>query len=146
LHALCAVLLWRVLGQLRVPGAWLGAALLALHPVQVESVAWISELKNTQSGVFYLLAIWFFVRWVDVRGSDERQRVDKPPLAGARGYVLALACFVCAILSKPSTVMLPPVLGLCAWWQRGRLERRDVVALAPFFALSALAAGWTIWE
>jgi len=76
-HALCAVLLWRVLLALMVPGsprrsaaeagAWLGAALWALHPVQVESVAWISELKNTQSGIFFLLAILFWLKWLEVR-------------------------------------------------------------------------------
>jgi len=63
LHAACAVLLWRVLLGLRIPGAWLGSALWALHPLQVESVAWITEMKNTQSGLFYLLTILFFVRW-----------------------------------------------------------------------------------
>ena len=63
LHGACAVLLWRVLRSLRVPGAWLGAALWALHPVEVESVAWITEMKNTQSGLFFLLSILFFVRW-----------------------------------------------------------------------------------
>src|ERR1700685_3093608 len=63
LHAACALVLWRVLGGLRVRGALLGAALWALHPVQVESVAWITELKNTQSCLFYLLAILFFLKW-----------------------------------------------------------------------------------
>jgi len=62
-HVLAALLLWRVLVQLRVPGAWFGAALWALHPVQVESVAWICELKNTQSAVFFLAAIGCYVRW-----------------------------------------------------------------------------------
>jgi hypothetical protein len=64
-HGLCAVLLWRVLLALRVPGAWIGAALWALHPVQVESVAWISELKNTQSGVFFLLAALLWIKWLE---------------------------------------------------------------------------------
>ena len=62
LHGACAVVLWRVLRSLQVPGAWLGAALWALHPVQVESVAWITEMKNTQSGLFFLLSILFSVR------------------------------------------------------------------------------------
>ena len=64
-HAGAAVLLWRVLMRLRVPGAWLGAALWALHPVQAESVAWICELKNTQSAVFFLAAILFWIRWLE---------------------------------------------------------------------------------
>ena len=159
-HVISALLLWRVLLRLRVPGAWLGAALWALHPVQVESVAWICELKNTQSAAFFLLAILAYLRWVAVG------RVSDPPRIGLgrpvshlggsearptstrqrRWYFLALFCALLAILSKPSTVMLPVVLGLCAWWVRGRVEWRELWRLAPFFALSAIAAGWTIWE
>src|SRR6267143_6982363 len=63
LHAGSAVLLWQVLRQLNVRGAWLGAALWALHPVMVQSVAWVTELKNTQSGFFYLLSIFCFLKW-----------------------------------------------------------------------------------
>ena len=111
LHAADALLLWRVLRRLGVPGAWLGAAIWALHPVQVESAAWITEQKNTQSCLFYLLAILFFLRWVEV---------SKGPVAAgfprARNYTLALLCATLAILSKSSTVMLPVVLGLCWWW------------------------------
>ncbi|MBI4623154.1 MAG: tetratricopeptide repeat protein [Verrucomicrobia bacterium] len=139
-HVLAALLLWRVLLQLRVPGAWLGAALWALHPVQVESVAWICELKNTQSAVFFLLAIRFFLRWLDTRGETTGGSGDRAY------YALTLACAVLAILSKPSTVMLPPVLLLLAWWRHGRVGWRDALWLVPFFALSAAAAGWTIWE
>src|ERR1700722_374402 len=70
MHGACAVALWRVLLGLRVRGAWLGAALWALHPVQAETVAWITELKNTQSCLFYLLAVYFFVRAVAAPGGD----------------------------------------------------------------------------
>ena len=136
-HALAAILLWRVLVQLRVPGAWLGAALWALHPVQVESVAWICELKNTQSAVFFLAAIWFWLRWVGG---------ESVPADRRRSYALALGCALLAILSKPSTVMLPVALALGVWWRRRRLTGRDLGPLVPFVALSALAAGWTIWE
>ncbi len=136
-HVVAALLLWRVLLRLRVPGAWYGAALWALHPVQVESVAWICELKNTQSAVFFLAAILCWLRWLEVR-----------PRAGAslRVYAAALAFAVLAILSKPSTVMLPIALGLCTWWLVRRISWSDTLRLVPFFALSALAAGWTIWE
>ncbi len=152
-HALAAVLLWRVLWQLRVPGAWLGAALWALHPVQVESVAWICELKNTQSAVFFLAAILCWLRWLEGRASDLQtpfegssvERVGKTD-TGRRYYILALLCALFALLSKPSTVMLPVALALCMWWRRGRFAWRDLLPLAPFLALSALVAGWTIWE
>ena len=141
-HALCAVLLWRVLLALRVPGAWLGAALWALHPVQVESVAWISELKNTQSGIFFLLSILFWLKWqrLPATAAESTEAGDR------RHYALALTCGLCALLSKPSTVMLPVALGLCTWWRCDRLRWRDAIALAPFFLLSAIVSGWTVWE
>lgn len=150
-HALAAVLLWRVLLALRVRGAWWGAALWALHPVQVESVAWICELKNTQSAVFFLAAAWCWIRWLEEGlALPAIRESNKVPSAGVphvgRYYALALVAGVLALLSKPSTVMLPVALALCAWWVRRKLHWRDIVALAPFLALSALAAGWTIWE
>ena len=155
-HVLCALLLWRVLLALHVPGAWLGAALWALHPVQVESVAWISELKNTQSGIFFLLSIWFWLKWIEAgRVSDPPAKAGidseggspaRPATGGRHLYALALACALCALLSKPSTVMLPVALALCTWWRRGELRWRDLAWLAPFLVLSALASGWTIWE
>jgi tetratricopeptide (TPR) repeat protein len=154
-HALAAVLLWRVLVRLNARGAWLGAALWALHPVQVESVAWICELKNTQSAVFFLGAILGWLRWLEVGRFS-----DPPPTSPTRNqdgsssrltlshpaYVGALVCAVLAILSKPSTVPLPVVLALCVWWRRGRFAWRDLIPLVPFLLLSFGAAGWTIWE
>jgi tetratricopeptide (TPR) repeat protein len=139
LHAACAILLWRVLQALQVRGAWLGAALWALHPVQAESVAWITEQKNTQSCLFYLLAIYFFVKW---RAPNEIENRN----GGNWKYALALVCALLAILSKPSTVMLPVALGLCWWWLEGRWRWRNVTWLIPFFLISIAASGWTIWE
>lgn len=141
LHAACAVLLWRVLRSLNVHGAWLGAALWVLHPVQVESAAWITELKNTQSCFFYLLAILFFLKWLEVRALAARNE------HGQRShYLLALLCAVLAILSKSSTVMLPAVFGLCWWWIDRRWRWSNVIWLAPVLTISLAASGWTIWE
>jgi tetratricopeptide (TPR) repeat protein len=143
-HIAAALLFWRVLAALAVPGAWLGAALWALHPVQVESVAWICELKNTQSAVFFLAAVLCWVRWMETR---ECGRTPAGPRhAAALRYAAALLCAVLAILSKSSTVMLPVVLALCLWWRSGRIRWGDLPPLAPFLVMSALAAGWTIWE
>ncbi len=143
-HVGAALLLWRVLAQLRVPGSWWGAALWALHPVQVESVAWICELKNTQSAVFFLAAVLWYSRWLEPRVASPDARPARG--TGGRCYGLALLFAGLAILSKPSTVMLPVALALVAWWVRRRVDWRDWLPLAPFLALSALAAGWTIWE
>lgn len=134
-HAASAALLWVVLRQLRVPGALLGALLWALHPVQVESAAWICELKNTQSACFYLLAVFWAVRWMQRAG----------PLYFGIEYALALLAAVAAVLSKASTVMLPVVLGLLGWWT-GRTRWRDAAWLAPFLVVSLAVSGWTIWE
>src|ERR1700682_466552 len=130
MYASSVLLFWRLLRQLDVRGAWLGATLWALHPVMVQSVAWVTELKNTQSCLFYLLSIFCFLK-MDAEGQGSRVRWWR--LAGA------LLFFIMAIASKPSTVMLPVVLALCVWWRHGRIQWRDVVVLVPFMLVSALA-------
>jgi tetratricopeptide (TPR) repeat protein len=162
LHAGSAVLLWQALRQLNVRGAWLGAALWALHPVMVQSVAWVTELKNTQSGFFYLLSIFCFLKWDErprirrilrIQGTtDQEEAVSRPPwrLAGdgycLMWFALSLSFFILATLSKPSVVMLPVVLALCVWWRKGRIYWRDIAALGLFVLISALASVWTILE
>ena len=149
LHAASAILLWRILQILRVRGAWLGAALWALHPVMVQSVAWVTELKNTQSCLFYLLSIFFFLKWQERR---EGGAVSSPAAGAIWGgpppwfVCFILGFFILATLSKPSVVMLPFVLALCIWWMRGKIRWRDALALAPFALISVVASAWTIWE
>ena len=127
LHATSAVLLWSVLGRLKVPAAWLAAMIFAVQPMCVASVAWISELKNALSLPFYLLSILWYVRFsADLRPSGLGLRTSK-------WYWLSLGAFLLALLSKTSTVMLPVVLLGCAWWQRGRTHWLRTI---PYFALA----------
>jgi len=133
MHAASAVLLWRILQNLQVPGAWLGAALWALHPVQVESVAWISEMKNTESGLFFLLSILYFVHWLNKRDRDRNNRT-----VGL--YALSLFFAVLAMSSKSSTVILPVILCLFVWWKESRRHWRSLIMVAPFFLVSVIAA------
>ena len=136
LHAGSCLLLWRVLQRLALPGAWLAAALFAVHPVGAASAAWISEMKNTLSLGFCLMSFNFFLA------------METEPAGARRGKIffgLALAAFLLALLSKTSTVMLPVVLLLCAWWQRGRIARRDLRRAAPFFLIALLLGCVTIW-
>ncbi len=129
LHATAACLFAAVLHRLRVPGAWLAAFLFLLHPVCVESVAWISEQKNTLSLVWYLLAALAYLRF------DRTRRPEH--------YVVALLLFALAVGTKTVTATLPATLLVVFWWQRGRLDfRREVAPLALWFGL-ALAAGLT---
>jgi len=124
LHAINAILIGVILSRLKFRGAWLAAIIFALHPVNVASVAWIAELKNTLSMFFYLLTFLAFVQFQD----------DTRP----RWYFLALAAFLLALLSKTSVVMLPFVLlGLIAWRQ-GTLGHKDVLRVVPFFLLAGL--------
>jgi tetratricopeptide (TPR) repeat protein len=132
LHAVTALLLALILQHLAVRGAWVAAVIFALHPVHVESVAWVSELKNVLSGMLMLAAAWCYLRF------DERR--------AARSYGLALLLFVLALLSKTVSAMFPAAMLLVLWWQHGRiLWRRDVLPLVPFFALGVLGALLTIW-
>ncbi|HEY5227264.1 MAG TPA: hypothetical protein VIJ19_01930, partial [Opitutaceae bacterium] len=141
LHALAAILFAVVLARIRTgsgaaarpgPGEWLAAGLFALHPVCAESVAWISEQKNTLSLVFYLLSAIAYLRF-------DRER--------SRGfYALGLGLFVLALLSKSVTATLPAALLLVLAWRRGRLGwRRDVLPLAPWLAIGVASGLFTAW-
>ena len=139
LHGTCAILLWRVLRSLNVPGAWLGAAFWAVHPVQVESVAWITEMKNTESGLFFLLSILFFVKWL--RGAE----IKNGRTRGEWNYAFCLLFTAVAMASKSSTVVLPVVLCFCAWWIQGRWHWRNLVRVIPVFLISIAASAASIW-
>lgn len=122
LHALNAFLVGLLLRGLRVRGAWWVAVLFLLHPVHVESVAWITERKNVLSALFYLLALLGYLRFD--RGGKRRF------------YFLALGLFLCALLSKTVTATLPVVILLALLYRRKRVSRRDLLRLLPFFVLA----------
>jgi len=171
LHLLSAYLLWRVLVQLGIRLAWLGGLIFAIHPLAVESVAWISELKNVLSLPLLLLAMIFWIRWSELpptrsfdsdgkktRTTFPMKRIGGNPLHlqsspnEARSgqhvppfYFLSLFCFVASMLSKSSVVMFPLVLLLYAWWKRGRVARSDWIATIPFFAVSLVLGLVTVW-
>ena len=134
LHLASALLLWELLRRLGVRLAWVGGLLFAVHPLVVESVAWVSELKNTLSLPFLLLAM---IAYVDY---DEARTREPPGPERKRAYGRCLAWFVLALLTKSSGVMFPAVILLYAWWKRGIVTPADGRASAPFFAL-ALARG-----
>ncbi len=126
LHVAASLMLLRVLQRLAIPGAFLAAALFALHPVQVESVAWIIELKNILSTIFYLGAALVYLRF-----DQSRKR---------SAYVGAWVLFVISLLCKTITATFPAALLVVFWWQRGRLDwRRDVLPLIPFFIVGAMS-------
>jgi predicted negative regulator of RcsB-dependent stress response len=130
LHLAGALLVWRLLAKFELRLAWLGGFLFAIHPAVVESVAWISELKNTLSLPFFLLSM---CAWIDY---EERGR--------PRDYFLALGLFLIAMLCKISMALFPLVMLLYAWWKRGRIGWGDLKAAAPFFAISLVLGSTTI--
>lgn len=132
LHALATLLLLRLLRKLALPGAWFAAALFALHPIQTESVAWISEQKNTLSTVFYLAAALAWLRF------DSTRR----PAA----YAALVVLFFLGLLSKSVVATLPAALLVVVWWRRGRIDwRRDFLPLLPLLALGVASGLFTAW-
>jgi tetratricopeptide (TPR) repeat protein len=127
-HVGMALLLVKLLRRLQIKGAWFAAAIFALHPVHVESVAWISELKNTLSGVFFLGTILAYLRF------DESRTLSS--------YAVAMGLFVPALLGKTTAVVWPIGMLAILWWKRGTLSwTHDLLPLIPFVAL-ALLDGW----
>jgi len=131
-HAVTACLVVILMRRLALPGAWLAGLLFALHPVCVESVAWISEQKNTLSAVFYVSAALVYLSF------DQSRRRSS--------YWLATLLFTMALLTKTVTATLPAGLLIVIWWRRGRLSlRRDIAPLMAWFAGGASAGLFTAW-
>lgn len=131
LHATSALLVWRVSSRLGIRHGWLAGLIFAVHPLNVESVAWISELKNTLSLPLFLGA---FERYLAFDAAHRR-----------RDYLIALGLFLAAMLCKTSVVAFPVFLLLFAWWRRQRVVRRDLALAAPFFAVSFALGAVTWW-
>ncbi len=146
LQAANALLLWRVLLRLQIPGAFLAALIFAVHPIHAESVAWISELKNMLSMFFFLIsALCFF------------ESEDQRALSRGVAYTASLFSFLLALLSKTQVVFLPVALLLCAWWRNSSVAskrqgkgnavqfQRDIVRTIPFFLIAIAFGLITIW-
>ena len=136
LHATDAILLWRLLRRLDVPGAFVVAAIWGLHPVGVESVGWVTEQKNTLSALLYLLAMGALLRFY---------RVIVPASRRGLWYLAALVLFTLALAAKTTAVTLPAAALLIAWWKLGRIRGGHVWAAIPFLAIAAGAGQITQW-
>ena len=118
LHLANALLLWHVMRRLAVSGAWMVAAVFAVHPLHVESVAWVIERKDVLSGLFYLTAVLAWMRFVEQPNS--------------RRYAWSLALYTAAMLSKSIAITLPAAFLIWHWWKQGRVTSTDLLRLVPF--------------
>src|SRR5437762_1954818 len=137
LHTLNAVLFWFVLRKLGLRGAWFAAAVFAVHPVMVESVAWVTEIKNLLSTAFFLGSVLAYLNF------ENLERRDLPRRDG--WFVFSLLLFICALLSKSVTCSLPVVLAILIWWKRERIRPADFRPLLPYFLVGLPMGLLTAW-
>ena len=146
LYMVNVLFLWHLLRRLAVPGAWAVAAVFAVHPMHVESVAWAIGRKDLLSGIFYMGAALCWMRainGVDDNPSDSRDSLSRSPwrrrlldpfrVPRPGLYLSALGLFVAAMLSKSVVVTLPAAFVILLWWQNGRVSWTDACRVAPFF-------------
>jgi tetratricopeptide (TPR) repeat protein len=143
LQGLNAILLWRILVNLNLRGAWVAAAIWAIHPVQVETVGWVVEQKSLLSALFLFPAILAWIRFADLPGP---RPADAPFLTAREGrfYILGTVAFLLSLLAKTDACIIPVVLLFILGWKRAGPHRRDVLLLAPWMLLGFLAALMTI--
>ena len=134
LHVANVILVWWVLARLRVPGSLLAATIFAVHPVQVESVAWISEVKNLLMGFFYLMTLLTWVEYVDSRGKSRKVL-----------YAAALVFYFLALAAKSTACTLPAALLLILWFKRKPISLGAILELVPFLVLALGAGSVAVW-
>jgi protein O-mannosyl-transferase len=168
LHIIASILIWIILRRLHIPGSFLAALIFAVHPVNVESVAWIAQRKNMLAMLFLLLSILWYLKFLERARlpalvkrreqapglNNEQLTADRPPPTFSFfilhpssfhcWYWLSLAAFILAMLSKGSVVVLPLLLLLIVYWLRP-LTRRDFVPIAPFFLVAAVLGAANVW-
>ena len=151
LHVAESLLIWIILRRLTIPGAFFAALLFAVHPVNVESVAWISQRKNIMAMLFFLLSILWYIKadmpTASLGMAPAEQCPARCPPSTAHVFLcywLSLAAFVLAMLGKGSAAVLPVLLLGIVWWLRP-LEKRDLARISPFFVVAAVLAGVNVW-
>ena len=147
LQVIASLLVWSVLRRLSIPGAFFAALLWAVHPVNVESIAWIAQRKNTLSIVFALTSVLWYLK--AARYPTDMKAIDsdrgKARIQSRGWYWLSVAAFFLAMLSKGSVAILPLVLLLIEWWRRGRITRNDCYRIAPFVLVAVPLTLINIW-
>ncbi|MGD0388444.1 MAG: hypothetical protein ABSC42_05755 [Tepidisphaeraceae bacterium] len=138
MHAGAAVVLWRLLRRLSIPGAWAAAAIWAVHPLQAESVCWISECKNVLSGLLAIGSALFFLEFAGLRDPDSKHRVWNLR-EDWQAYLISVGLFLLAMLAKTVVVFLP-VAVLAVLWCKRRLSIGRIVAAAPMLIIGAALA------
>ncbi|HZZ26493.1 MAG TPA: tetratricopeptide repeat protein [Pirellulales bacterium] len=151
LHIGESLLIWLIISRLSIPGGFLAAALFALHPVNVESVAWISQRKNTLSLLFFLLSILWYLKSdrsltnLGDGSADPLAQSTRPASPRKAGwYLLSLFAFVLACLSKGSVVILPLILLAIIAWKRPA-TKRDLIRLIPLVIVAVVFAALNVW-
>jgi tetratricopeptide (TPR) repeat protein len=140
LHAGAALILWRILRRLRIPGAWAAAAIWAIHPLQAESVCWISECKNILSGILALASVLFYLEFAGFRDPDSAKPIWELP-EDWHLYAISAGFFLLAMLAKTAVCLLPIAILLILWW-KSRLSPLRILGLVPMLIIGGLLA----WE
>ena len=132
IHSANAIVIALILKRLGLRGAWVAALIFALHPVHVESVAWISERKNVLSGLFYLASLLIFLKSED---DDDDTKL----------YIISLVLFILALFSKTVVSTLPVIFIIIRWMRARPFDRAFIARLIPFFVIGLAMGLLTVW-
>ncbi|MBX7244984.1 MAG: tetratricopeptide repeat protein, partial [Candidatus Sumerlaeaceae bacterium] len=143
LHCANGIVFMVLLQRLGIPGAWFAAALFCLHPLNVESVAWVTERKNVLSLLFYLLCVLSYLRFAFSEKPSSLLREDE--VWRWRPYAVAMLFYICALLCKTVVATLPAALLILLWWKKDKLRKADLLPLVPFLSLGAVFGFVTVW-